>query len=104
MRRLILLSLVALAAFPLSARSRWYRPRRVVMVEGCPDVYRRWDGDRWEDRGRVYVRGYDRGCDRDEDRDCDEDRRYACEDRVVVRPLPRPLAPPFQARVELWFR
>jgi len=97
MRRLILLTLVALAAFPLSAHGRWRGPRRVVVVQGevCRDAYRRWDDDRWEGRGSGYHRGYSRG----------DDRRYGCDDdRVVLRPLPRPLAPPFQGRVELWIR
>jgi len=107
MRRLALLALVTLAAFPLSAHGPWHRPsRRVVVVErdACRDTYRRWDGDRWERRDRddsyysgyypSYVRSY-------RDDDCGEGR-------VVLRPRPypppRPLAPPFQARVELWLR
>jgi len=104
MRRLALLALVTLVAFPLSAHGPWHRPyRRVVVVErdACrdayPDAYRRWEGDRWEGRGydRDSYRGYDR----------DEYRRHDCDDdRVVLRPLPRPLTPPFQARVELWLR
>jgi len=113
MRRLALLALTALAAFPLSAHGPWHRPRRVVVVErdACGDVYRdawrdtyhdnwrdsyrrRDDDDRWERRGYGayprYVQTY---------------REDGCgEDRVVVRPLPRPLTPPFQARVELWLR
>lgn len=88
MRRLALLALVALAAFPLSAHGRWYRPRRVVVVEAPCRPYRAWEDERWEYRDRV---GY---------------RRYDCDDRVYVRPLPRPLPrpldPPFQGRVELW--
>ena len=96
MRRLILLALVALVAFPLSAHGRWARPRRVVVYEdSCRDSYRRWDDDRWEGRGPSYYRGYSRG----------DDRRYDCDDdRLVLRPLPRPLAPPFQGRLELWIR
>jgi hypothetical protein len=97
MRPLLSLALVALAAFPLSAHGHWRRPRRVVVVQedACRDAYRRWDGDRWERRAPSYDRGYYR----------DDDRRYDCDDdRVVLRPLPRPLAPPFQARVELWLR
>ncbi|WP_243302535.1 hypothetical protein [Geothrix oryzisoli] len=103
MRRLVLLAFVALAAFPLSAHGPWRRPsRRVVVVERdvYGDTYRRWEGDRWERRDRDdrcypgYVRSY-------RDDDCGEGR-------VVLRPLPcplpRPLAPPFQARVELWLR
>ncbi|WP_243325016.1 hypothetical protein [Geothrix sp. SG200] len=100
MRRLALLALATLAAFPLSAHSPWRRPsRRVVIVErdACRDSYRRWDDDRWERRGdcpETYVRPY-------RDEDCDEGRVVL---RPLPRPLPRPLAAPFQARVELWFR
>ncbi|HEY3271265.1 MAG TPA: hypothetical protein VGJ89_08650 [Geothrix sp.] len=122
MRRLILLALVALVAFPLSAHGRWARPRRVVVYEdSCRDSYRRWDDDRWEGRGPSYYRGYSRGDDRRYDCDDDrwegrgpsyyrgysrgDDRRYDCDDdRLVLRPLPRPLAPPFQGRLELWIR
>lgn len=94
MRRLALLALVALAAFPLSAHGRWYRPRRVVVVEAPCRPYRTWEDERWEHRNRDgYYRRYD--CD---DRD---DRVYV---RPLPRPLPRPLTPPFQGRVELWFR
>ncbi|WP_291272932.1 hypothetical protein [Geothrix sp.] len=91
MRRLVLLALVTLAAFPLSAHGPWRGPRRVVVVEDSCRPYRswegsrRWDDDRWEHRGRYR---HD---------DCDEGR-------VIFRPLPRPLAPPFQGRVELWIR
>jgi hypothetical protein len=87
MRRLALLALVALAAFPLSAHGRWSRPhRRVVVVEEPYRPARRWEADRWDRHG-----WYRPGCE---------------EDRVILRPLPppRPLAPPFQGRVELWFR
>jgi hypothetical protein len=99
MRHLVLLALATLAAIPLSAHGPWHRPsRRVVVVErdACRDSYRRWDDDRWERRGPEaacyprYVRSY-------RDDDCGEGR-------VVLRPLPRPLTPPFQARVELWLR
>ena len=99
MRRLVLLALVTLAAFPLCAHGPWRRPyRRVVVVErdACRDTYRRWEDDRWERRDRDY--GYDTGYGRSyRDDDCGEGR-------VVLRPLPRPLTPPFQARVELWLR
>ena len=81
MRRLVLLSLVALAAFPLSAHGRWHRPRRVV-VAPAPG-YRAWDEERWIHRDRY----------RD---DCEAPR-------VVYRPLPPPV-PPFRGRVELWIR
>jgi hypothetical protein len=93
MRRLALLALVALAVAPLSAHDHyWRRPRRVIVVEGsCRPYdrgeYRHWDEDRWERRD--YDRRYS--------------RRYECDDdRVILRPLPRPLAPPFQGRVEFW--
>ncbi|WP_257313004.1 hypothetical protein [Geothrix fuzhouensis] len=95
MRPLLPLALAALAAFPLSAHGYWRRPHRVVIVQedACRDAYRRWDGDRWEGRAPVYRHGYFR----------DDDRRYDCDDdRVVLRPLPRPLVPPFQGRLELW--
>lgn len=84
MRRLVLLSLVALAAFPLSAHGRWHRSRRIVVVEPRP-LYRTWDDDRWirHDHG-----GYRDGCEGP---------------RGVYRPLPPPL-PPFRGRVELWIR
>ena len=86
MRRLVLLSLVALVAIPLSAHGRWHRPRRVVVVEPRP-VYRTWDDDRWACRDRGWYR---------DDFDAP---------RVIYRPLPpRPPLPPFQGRVELWFR
>ncbi|WP_243288495.1 hypothetical protein [Geothrix terrae] len=99
MRRLVLLALATLAAFPLSAHHPWRRPsRRVVVVErdACGDSYRRWEDDRWERRGyypEAYVRPY-------RDEDCEAGRVVL---QPLPRPLPRPLAPPFQARVELWF-
>ncbi|WP_306590779.1 hypothetical protein [Geothrix sp. 21YS21S-4] len=84
MRRLALLALATLAAFPLSAHGRWERRRPVVMVEPCRP-YPRWEARRW---------------DRCEPYDC-------APDRVVLRPLPpppcRPLVP-FRGRVELWIR
>lgn len=87
MRPLVLLALVALVAFPLSAHGRWHGPRRVMAEDSYRPYHRgyerRWDEDRWERRGH--------------------DRRYGCDDdRVFLRPLPPPLAPPFQGRVELW--
>lgn len=113
MRRLLLLSLVALAAFPLSAHSPWRRPRHVVVVErdACGDVYRdvyrdsyrRWDDDdRWERRGYGTYPGYVRSY---RDDDCAEGRVVLRPlPQILPRPLPRPLTPPFQARVELWLR
>ncbi|BDU70798.1 hypothetical protein GETHOR_28990 [Geothrix oryzae] len=97
MRRLVLLALVTLAAFPLSAHGPWRGPRRVLVVEDSCRPYRswegnrRWDDDRWERRNRYRY----------------EDRRDDCDEGRVIfrpRPLPRPLAPPFQGRVELWIR
>jgi len=94
------LVLLALAALPLSAHEHWREPRRVVVVEAprCAPQFR-WEArhhyDRWEDRrdGRWEHRGWYRWPDRD-NRD----------DRVYLRPLPRPLDPPFGGRVELRFR
>lgn len=84
MRRLVLLALVALAAFPLSAHGHWRRPRRVVVVEAPCRPTRGWEYDRWEHRDRGWY------------------RRPACDDdRVYLRPV-RPLEPPFQGRVEFW--
>lgn len=96
MRRLILLALVALAAFPLSAHGRWRGPRRVVVYgDSCRGSYHRWEGRTWSD-------------DRWERRDRMRHRRHGCEeDRVFLGPLyppPPPLPPPFQGRVELWIR
>ena len=87
MRRLVLLALVVLATFPLSAHGRWRGPRRVIVVEDdCRIPYSpRWEDDRWERRDHGWHRRYD----------CDDDR-------VVLRA--RPLVPPFQGRVELWIR
>lgn len=108
MRRLILLSLVALTAFPLSAHGHWRDRRGMVIEDSCRDnAYRRWDDDRWErsdygryrrhdredDDGRYRDHGWYRRHDRDED--CGEDR-------VVLRRLPRPFSPPFSGYVELW--
>lgn len=83
MRRLALLALLALVAFPLSAHGRWRRPRREVAHEdGFRGSYRRWDDDRWERRDHARYRRYD----------CDQGL-------VLLRPLP---TPPFQGRVDLW--
>jgi hypothetical protein len=82
MRNLTLLALVALAAFPLSAHDHWREPRRVVVVETprCAP-YAGWEGHRWERQGWY--------------------RRHDCDDaRVILRPL----ALPFQGRVDLRFR
>jgi hypothetical protein len=98
MRRLVLLALVALVAFPLSAHDHWRGSRRVVVEAPCRPRHR-WDEDRWErrDSDRYCERSWYRHSDRYDD--CDGDR-------VVFGPLPlpRPLAPPFQGRVELRFR
>ena len=96
MRRLVLLALVALVAVPLSAHDHWRGPRRVVEDSYSPHYRgegRRWDDGRWE--RRAYERRYDRRYE----------RRYDCDDeRMVLRPLPHPLALPFPGRVELWIR
>lgn len=98
MRSLVLLALMALAAFPLSAHGRWHGPRRVVVVEAPRYApYRHWDERRWDDPWS------DRRSDGWERRawhhrhDCDDDRIY-------MRPLPRPLVPPFEGRVVLHIR
>jgi len=101
MRSFALLALVTLAALPLSAHDHW-RDRRPVMVvrESCRPADR-WEerrgDDRWERHG--YYRSYDRRYDGDDyrSRDCDDAR-------VILRPLLRPLAPPFEGRVVLRFR
>ncbi len=95
MRSLALLGLIALSTLPLAARDHgWHRGWR----------------DRDDRRPRVWVE--DRWVDRDR---CDADRyyvrperwarRYDCDDDdvVVVRPLPRPLPPPWRGRVVLRF-
>jgi hypothetical protein len=99
MRRLALLALVALAAFPLSAHDHGRGPRRVVVVEDGCRPWRRWDDDRWERRHAGWYRdGWYRRPVRYDDDACDGGL-------VVLGPLPpRPLDPPFRARVELRFR
>jgi hypothetical protein len=96
MRRLSLLALVALVAFPLSAHDHWRGSRPVLVVAGprCAPhgwVERRWEHERWDRRGddHRYVHGY--GCE---------------EGRIILGPplLPRLLAPPFLGRVELRLR
>lgn len=88
MRRLVLLALVVLAAFPLSAHDHWRGRRRVVVIEAprC-SPYGRWEDRRWEDRWERHA----------------WHRRHDCdEDRIFFRP--RPLEPPFVGRVELRLR
>ncbi len=97
MRSLALLALAALAALPLSARDHW-RDRRpgIVVEDSCRPDYR-WEARRYDDRcwdDRWERHGYYRR----------PTRRYDCdEDRFVLRPLPRLLAPPFEGRVVLRF-
>ncbi|WLT31678.1 hypothetical protein [Geothrix sp. PMB-07] len=91
MRSLVLFALATLATLPLSAHGRcWQGPRRVVVIEAprC-SPYRHWDERRWEDRWerRAWHRHHD----------CDDDR-------IILRPLPRPLTPPFEGRVEFRIR
>lgn len=95
MRRLVLLAFVALVAFPLSARGYGHRSRRVVVMEDGCRPSRDWDNERWEHYGYGHRGHYSR------QRDCDEDRIVY---GVRPLPIPRPLAPPFQGRVELWIR
>jgi hypothetical protein len=88
MRSLVLLALATLAAFPLSAHDHWREPRRVVVIEApryAPHRY--WDERRFDDRWerRAWIRRHD----------CDDDRLFF---------RPRPLAPPFEGRVELRLR
>jgi hypothetical protein len=99
MRRLVLLALVTLSVFPLSAHGRWRGPRRVVIErDACRDAYRHWDDEDWDRRDRAYYRGDDRRYD------CDGEDHVILRERVVLRLLPRPLPPPFQGRVEFWIR
>ena len=60
MRRLVLLALVALAAFPLSAHGHGHRSRRVVVVEDAYRPSRDWDDDRWEHHGYGHRGHYSR--------------------------------------------
>ena len=95
MKALALLALAALAALPLSAHEAWYEPRRGVVEAPLYAPYPRWEvrhrhdrwDDRWEHRGHYHRQDWD-------DRD----------DRVIHRPLPRSLNPPFGGWVELSFR
>jgi hypothetical protein len=86
MRSLSLLALLALAAFPLSARDHWREVRPVVVVETSRCApYHRWEDRRWEDRWEHH--GWY--------------RRHGCDD---ARILLRPLVPPFPGRVDFRFR
>jgi hypothetical protein len=105
MRSLVLLALVTLAAFPLSAHDHGYGPRRVVVVEAPRCAPRHaWEEHRWDHR-YDHRHGYYEHDDYRYDHhvwphhDCDGDR-------VVFRalPMPRPLTPPFAAQVELRLR
>jgi len=86
MKSLALLALAALSVLPLAAHDAWREPRRVVFEAPRCAPHPRWDG-RWEHHGWYRRPDWD-------DRD----------DRVLLRPLPRPLGPPFDRRVELRFR
>jgi hypothetical protein len=96
MRSLILLALVALAAIPVSAHDHGRDRRPVVVVESYRPA-RRWEArrreapyrcNRWERHSHYRL----------------HDRRYDCDDaRILLRPLPRPLAPPLLGRLELRF-
>jgi hypothetical protein len=95
------LTLLALAALPLSAHDHWRDRRPAVVIEEPCRSYGRWEARRWENRWepRAYRRGYD----------CDEgryvSRRDDCDEgRVYLRSMPRPLLPPFEGRVVLHFR
>jgi hypothetical protein len=86
MRSLALIALVTLAAFPLSAHDHWREPRRAVVAEAprcAPSVG--WEGHSWENRWERH--GWYRRHDRDDA-------------RVILRPV----ALPFQGRVDLRFR
>ncbi|MBI1751609.1 MAG: hypothetical protein HY014_16630 [Acidobacteria bacterium] len=90
MRSLVLLALMTLAAFPLSAHGRWHGPRRVVVVEAPRYApYSHWDERRWDDRWERRAWRHHHDCD---------------DERIYLRPLPRPLAPPFEGRVVLHIR
>ena len=91
MRNLILLALVALAV-PLSAHDHWRDHRPVVVVETPWRPAHRFDERRWDDRWEAPR--WERHA---------WARRHDCEDRLVFRPRPRPLAP-YRERVELWVR
>lgn len=110
MRRLVLLALVALVAFPVSAHEDGRGPRREVVLETSCGPRQRWDEARWEHRGHGWYRDdrryRDQGWYRPHDR-YDRYERYDryddCEGgRVVLGPLPLP--PPFRGRVEWRFR
>ena len=99
MKTLALLALAALVALPLSAHDGWRQPRHLVVEAPRCAPTPRWEAryrdDRWDGRwgGRWEHRAWCRRPDWD---DHDE--------RVLLRPLPRPLGPPFIGRVELRFR
>jgi len=89
MRHLVLVAFTALMAVPLSAHDHWRGPHRVVVVEAPRYApLRHWEERRFDDR---WERQYWR-------------HRHDCDDALVtLRPLPRPLAPPFEGRMELQF-
>jgi hypothetical protein len=97
MRSLALLALAALAALPLSAHDHWRDRRPVFVVEDSCRPVHRWEQRRWDDPRYEDQRWEDRW-----ERHAHY-RRYDCDDgRVILRA--RPLAPPFQGRIELRFR
>jgi len=104
MRRLVLLALVALVAFPVSAQGYGRGSRREAVIETSCRPRQRWDEARWERRGHGWSRDDRRyrnqGWYRPHDR---YDRYDDCEGgRVILGPLPLP--PPFRGRVEWRFR
>ena len=101
MRSLATLGLLVLSTLPLAAHDHgpWAcrTPRRVVVVEPRPYAYGWVERDHWADRDRCEDR-WERRPRRWFRRDWDDG-----DDVVVMRPLPRPLTRPWQARVEFRF-
>lgn len=100
MRSLATLGLIILSVLPLAAHDHgaWGHRgrRRIVVVEPRPFVW--VERDRWSDHDRCDDARWERRPEYWRRRaDCDDD------DLVVVRPRPRVLTPPWQARVVLRF-